>query len=141
MFGRRTGWRVSEQARTMVPHHPRCEGRPERCSRADDNKPSRVLPWRSGKAQKSSLRLGFLVNDSQTMAPCNVFTLRTFSQKKKTGFALKKAPKLAILALARETQFTAHKNETNSHALSAYRAEYPRGFEFAYSRAPPRAPT
>ena len=36
-FGRRTGWRVIEQARTMVPHHPRCEGRPERCSRADDN--------------------------------------------------------------------------------------------------------
>ncbi len=36
-FGRRTGWRVFEQARTMVPHHPRCEGRPERCSRADDN--------------------------------------------------------------------------------------------------------
>ena len=27
----------------MVPHHPRCEGRPERCSRADDNKPSRVF--------------------------------------------------------------------------------------------------
>lgn len=36
-FGRRTGWRVFEQARTMVPHHPRCGGRPERCSRADDN--------------------------------------------------------------------------------------------------------
>ena len=48
-FGRRTGWRVFEQARTMLPHHPRCEGRPERCSRADDNKPSRVLPWRSRK--------------------------------------------------------------------------------------------
>ena len=36
-FGRRTGRRVFEQARTMVPHHPRCEGRPERCSLADDN--------------------------------------------------------------------------------------------------------
>ena len=37
-FGRRTGWRVFfEQARTMVPHHPRCEGRPERRSWADDN--------------------------------------------------------------------------------------------------------
>ena len=36
-FGRRTSWRVFEQARTMVPHHPRCEGRPERCRRADDN--------------------------------------------------------------------------------------------------------
>ena len=35
--GRPAGWRVFEQARTMVPHHPRCEGRPERCSRADDN--------------------------------------------------------------------------------------------------------
>ena len=35
--GRRTGWRVFEQVRTMVPHHPRCGGRPERCSRADDN--------------------------------------------------------------------------------------------------------
>ena len=28
----------------MVPHHPQREGRPERCSRADDNKPPRVLP-------------------------------------------------------------------------------------------------
>ena len=55
----------------MVPHHPRCGGRPERCSRADDNKPSRVLPRRSRKAQKSSLRLGFLVKDSQIMAPFN----------------------------------------------------------------------
>jgi len=37
-FGRRTGgWRVFEQVRTMVPHHPRCGGRPKRCSRADDN--------------------------------------------------------------------------------------------------------
>ena len=36
-FGRRTGWRVFEQARTMVPHHLRCEGRPGRCSRADGN--------------------------------------------------------------------------------------------------------
>ena len=49
--GRRTGWRVFEQARTMVPHHLRCEGRPERCSRADDNKPSRGFPWRSGRAR------------------------------------------------------------------------------------------
>ena len=36
-FGRRTGRRVFEQARTTVPHHPRCEGLPKRCSRADDN--------------------------------------------------------------------------------------------------------
>ena len=36
-FGRRADWRVFEQARTMVLHHPRCEGRPERCSRADGN--------------------------------------------------------------------------------------------------------
>ena len=70
-FGRPAGWRVFEQARTMVPHHPRCGGRPERFSRADDNCLSRVLPRRSRKAQKSSLRLGFLVKDSQIMAPCN----------------------------------------------------------------------
>ena len=37
-FGRRMGRRVFEQARTTVPHHPRCEGCPERwCGRADDN--------------------------------------------------------------------------------------------------------
>ena len=47
-FGRRTGWRVFEQAHTMVPHHPRCEGRPERwCSRADGNWLMRDLPWQS----------------------------------------------------------------------------------------------
>ena len=79
MFGRRTGWRVFEQARTMVPHHPRCGGRPGRFSRADDNnKPSRVLPRRSRKAQKSSLRLGFLVKDSQIMTPFPDIDLRTF---------------------------------------------------------------
>ena len=52
-FGRRTGWQVFEQARAMVPHHPRCEGRPEPCSRADDNKPSRVLPRRFRKKGKA----------------------------------------------------------------------------------------
>jgi len=36
-FGRRAGWRVFEQARTMVLNHPRCEGRSERCGRADEN--------------------------------------------------------------------------------------------------------
>ena len=40
-FGRRTGRRVLllvfEQVRTMVSHHPRCGGRPKRCSRADGN--------------------------------------------------------------------------------------------------------
>ena len=41
-FGRRTGRRVFEQARAMVPHHPRSEGRPELCSRADDNLLCRV---------------------------------------------------------------------------------------------------
>ena len=41
-FGRRTGRRVFEQARAMVPHHPRIEGRPELCSRADDNLLCRV---------------------------------------------------------------------------------------------------
>ena len=66
----------------MVPHHPRCKGRPERCSRADDNIPSRVLPRRSRKAKKSSLRLGFLVKDSKIMAPfLTIFTLRTFDVK------------------------------------------------------------
>ena len=48
-FGRRTGRRVFEQSRTMVPHYPRCEGRPERCSRAVDNQLMRVLPWRFRK--------------------------------------------------------------------------------------------
>ena len=82
-FGRRAGWRVFEQARTMVPHHPRCGGRPERFSRADVNKPSRILPRRSRKAQKSSLRLGFLVKDSQIItAFSKKIDWRTFDVKK-----------------------------------------------------------
>ena len=36
-FGRRTGRRVFEQARAMVPHHSRCEGRPERNQSGSDN--------------------------------------------------------------------------------------------------------
>ena len=66
----------------MDPHHPRCGGRPERCSRADGNKPSRILPRRSKKAQKIPLRLGFLVKDSKIMTSfLTIFTLRTFYVK------------------------------------------------------------
>jgi hypothetical protein len=42
----------------------------------------RVLPWSSRKAQKSTLRLGFLVKDSQIMTPCNAHLLAHFWRKK-----------------------------------------------------------
>ena len=58
-FGRRTGWRVFEQARTMVPHHPRCGGRPERCSRADDNKLITGFAVALRKVQEELVASGF----------------------------------------------------------------------------------
>ena len=91
-FGQRTGRRVFEQSRTMVPRHPCCEGRPERFSRADDNQLMRVLPRRFRKQRKSSLRLGFLVKGPLCMAPFFEINLRAFSSKKLGVARLHDAP-------------------------------------------------
>ena len=70
-FGRRTGRRVFEQARAMVPHHSRCEGRPERNQSGSDNSLSRVLPW-------SDFATKFLVKDPLWMTSSNFIYFANF---------------------------------------------------------------
>ena len=78
-----TGRRVFEEVCATVPYHPRSEGRPERCSRADDNELSRVSPRWPGRARKSSLCPDFLVKDSRFgWRLVTIFTLRTIDVKK-----------------------------------------------------------
>ena len=70
-FGRRTGRRVFEQARAMVPHHPRCEGRPERNQSGSDNSLSRVLPCECFATK-------FLVKDPLWMTSSNFIYFANF---------------------------------------------------------------
>ena len=81
----------------MVPHHPRCGGRPERCSRADDNKPSRVLPRRSRKAQEELVASGFSGKGFANYDVfLTIFTLRTFDVKNLVWTAPPLAPRAVV---------------------------------------------